>query len=623
VSDFTIASSSHADESSAELSDVQSALAAELEKTQGLDGLLQALQAEAHETARKLAESAARESALADKTREHEHDLHAVRSEVQTLRAEAGRHRTRVRELEEQIQNDDRADRLEETLKHTRDKADGLEFKLGKLQQTHAAVKKERDELEEKQRALAAAEGEWQAKHDALHAKHTTLEAEHQHTSAERGAFAEENTALQSHLDEAERALSEIQQRLSGTASEIGGYKAQLQAAQMELRQALRRAEESETLQKELQGESARLVKSLEEERPRIAELSNHKAELMERLDGLQLTLRARDGVIAELEGKIDELQDGHEMSTQERKEEVARREKERATALHDLHALQKAYEDMQKEHESARTTLVSLQQERAADLQAITRHQEELARIKASLRHRDEQLQGARLELEERRRAEPEQRDFLAQAQADVENLRADLAAREEELQQLQHHLDSLSTNGSLGSLNEEMRADYEQQHELEQSTAQSRIRALESAAFEHEANAHALQKRIAAQEDELARLRATSPVRSRPSSRNADLRRQTLGNRRVSGLGAAASPPPQPRRSLDYSMSPEMKAKRQEALRHLQARMEREKTSASARSPSSPSFADGSVPPIRPHFLDEMHIFWCHSCRDDLVIL
>jgi hypothetical protein len=86
----------------------------------------------------------------------------------------------------------------------------------------------------------------------------------------------------------------------------------------------------------------------------------------MERFAGLQSTLFARDGIMTELDGKIDELQDGHKMSTQEHKEEVARREKERATVLHHVQALR-------KEQESARTTLVCLQQERAADLPGIT----------------------------------------------------------------------------------------------------------------------------------------------------------------------------------------------------------------------------------------------------------
>lgn len=41
----------------------------------------------------------------------------------------------RLRDLEEQIQADDRVERLEQSLKHTQDRADELEFQLTKVKQ--------------------------------------------------------------------------------------------------------------------------------------------------------------------------------------------------------------------------------------------------------------------------------------------------------------------------------------------------------------------------------------------------------------------------------------------------------------------------------------------------------
>lgn len=52
-----------------------------------------------------------------------------------SARKEVEKHRRRVRELEEQIQSDDRADRLEASLKNTQDRADELEFQLSKFKQ--------------------------------------------------------------------------------------------------------------------------------------------------------------------------------------------------------------------------------------------------------------------------------------------------------------------------------------------------------------------------------------------------------------------------------------------------------------------------------------------------------
>lgn len=44
-----------------------------------------------------------------------------------------------MHELEEQIESDDRAERLEATLQNTQDRADELEFQISKLQQVTIA----------------------------------------------------------------------------------------------------------------------------------------------------------------------------------------------------------------------------------------------------------------------------------------------------------------------------------------------------------------------------------------------------------------------------------------------------------------------------------------------------
>ena len=51
------------------------------------------------------------------------------------LRKEADEFQRKLRELEEQMQSDDRVERLESSLKHTQDRADELEFQLTKLKQ--------------------------------------------------------------------------------------------------------------------------------------------------------------------------------------------------------------------------------------------------------------------------------------------------------------------------------------------------------------------------------------------------------------------------------------------------------------------------------------------------------
>lgn len=64
-----------------------------------------------------------------------ERQLQITSASFSELRKEADESQRKLRELEEQIQSDDRVERLESSLKHTQDRADELEFQLTKLKQ--------------------------------------------------------------------------------------------------------------------------------------------------------------------------------------------------------------------------------------------------------------------------------------------------------------------------------------------------------------------------------------------------------------------------------------------------------------------------------------------------------
>jgi predicted RNase H-like nuclease (RuvC/YqgF family) len=64
-----------------------------------------------------------------------ERQLKITSAAASEFREEADQSRRKLRELEEQIQSDDRVERLETSLKHTQDRADELEFQLTKLKQ--------------------------------------------------------------------------------------------------------------------------------------------------------------------------------------------------------------------------------------------------------------------------------------------------------------------------------------------------------------------------------------------------------------------------------------------------------------------------------------------------------
>jgi len=64
-----------------------------------------------------------------------ERQLQLTTASVNELKLEVEQHERRVRDLEEQIQSDDRVEQLENSLKNTQDRADELEFQLTKLKQ--------------------------------------------------------------------------------------------------------------------------------------------------------------------------------------------------------------------------------------------------------------------------------------------------------------------------------------------------------------------------------------------------------------------------------------------------------------------------------------------------------
>lgn len=66
-----------------------------------------------------------------------ERELQLTNGALNDLQAEADRHQKKARELEDRIQNDDRAEKLEGVLKDTQDRAEELEFQLSKLNQVN------------------------------------------------------------------------------------------------------------------------------------------------------------------------------------------------------------------------------------------------------------------------------------------------------------------------------------------------------------------------------------------------------------------------------------------------------------------------------------------------------
>ncbi|KAJ6520274.1 hypothetical protein C8R45DRAFT_1058402 [Mycena sanguinolenta] len=551
-----------------------------------LDEQVRRLRAEASDSAARIQQSESKEKELTEKCREQERELQRVNASIHESKKEAERHQKAVRELKEQIQSDDRLERAENSLKNTQNRADELEFQLSKLKQAHSTLKTERDGFDADLRTLRESEEKWQAKHLLLQQEHSTTQQHLASTTSEKEALSQEKSSLQLELNE--KLL-------------------QLQTTQNELKAANRRAEEAEQTQKDLQSEGTTLMRSLDEMRPKIVELTGVKLELGEKVDGLEHSLRSRDTKIGQLEAELDELHDQKDQADQ-------RVEEDRSLAQASSGELQKAYADLREELDLSNDT---------NHRQESVKRMEEIERLTAASNAQLDELTALQQEDEEQ--------DFLARAQNEIESLH-------EEIERLREAVSSPAKEDPL-SLDHELVSSLRQQHALDLSAAQSQIRALENTVFDAEAKSHALRKQVSALEDLLAQTRSavaahralspSIPSTSRPASRAASVR---------TNLGA----PPLVRSVFDQNLTPETRHKRKVSLSMLKARIDSEVAAhALAQNSRPPSralspvqSADGpdrpTSPPSRapapfhrPQFLDDSHVFWCHSCRGDLVIL
>lgn len=484
---------------------------------------------------------------------------------------------------------------------------------------------------------------------------------------AERDGLLGERTELETEIEDNKGVVAELQQKLAALTSELALNARQLKQVQADLRAATARAEDAEKTQKELQAEGIGLMRSLDEMRAKVVELTDEKVVLSEKVDTLQSTLHARDGVISRLEAVVEQVRSDTVAVVRERDELKSALENERAALQKDSTELQQAYSELQAELTAARKTVADLEDERIKLRQLSNSNVDEIRRLTDSLQTQSSQLSSLRSELAERTQAQSEAQEFLERAQAEMESLRAEQAQKDEELDRLREAASVPSSQLQPGaqsqSLDEEMLSALRQQHALELSAAHSQVRALETSVFNSEAQVHALQRQITVLEDELAQLRPLARPSSRTSthqqqppaaprrtsSRAVDpsdeLRRASFNSHRPSGLSPPAT------LSAFEGLSPETRHKRKVSLSMLKARIDSEvahqarPASIQSKSHASPvakpaglpvvveppSESRPSTPPAhthahpakRPVFMDESHIFWCHACQGDLVVL
>jgi len=501
-----------------------------------------------------------------------------------------------------------------------------------------------------------SAEEEWKEKYNTLSADHAALQASTDSVTALRDTLQSEKSSLESQLAASEGSLIELKVQLSKLSSDHGTATRQLSLLQTDLVTAQRRADRSDEAHRSLQSENVELMESLNEMRGRIVELNQDKVELEEKIENIQRELKYRDGAVGGLEANLqqssarcEELEHelrGLEEHLGKEKFQWERMDSEREKALVEVEA-------KLKESEAIVTQLAA---ERNTHHLAMTRSQAELQRCQEEVDRRASELQATKREREET--------DRLVRALEEVQAMRSEGVAKDEEIQRLREDLEasalgplrasSPAVHGSKSSLNDEMFESVKQQNALEHSQAQSRIRTLETEVYQEQAKTHTLQRRIQSLEEDLSKLRtdlqrqqSTSPrshaYPTRPSPLRQNSERKSAEYRRLA-LGVSPIAPRRPLEdttpsslTLDSVLSPEARHKRKISLSMLKARIESETAARRVPLGTAPNGmkALGSTAEEhrrvgserhgapRPQFGDETHVFCCASCSGELVVL
>lgn len=148
-------------------------------------------------------------------------------------------------------------------------------------------------------------------------------------------------------------------------------------------------------------------MRSLDEMRPKIVELTGIKLELGEKVESLEHAVRNRDATILHLETSLEKTQEQRDEADKKLQEALELREQERSTAQDTSSDLQKAYTELQEELETSMTSVLTLEAERSNHHQESVRRMEEIARLTALTRKQAEELSSLREALEELRSAQ------------------------------------------------------------------------------------------------------------------------------------------------------------------------------------------------------------------------
>lgn len=224
---------------------------------------------------------------------------------------------------------------------------------------------------------------------------------------SEKSTLAQEKADLESQDQTAQKAIAELQEKLVTAAVTITSHSRQLQTTQNQLKSAIRRAEDAEKTQKDLQGEGTALMRALDEMRPKIVQLTGEKLELTETISALQIELRNSADTASLLTENIKTLTEEKEVLEKQLEKREGQHERERALALSDSSEMQKAYAELQENFDETNASLRNLEEERSRHYKEMDHRIKELEKLTMSSNVQAEKILALQEKLEVARRAQ------------------------------------------------------------------------------------------------------------------------------------------------------------------------------------------------------------------------
>lgn len=271
------------------------------------------------------------------------------------------------------------------------------------VEKSETTLKSECEELERQCDTLQEKESDLEQRNATLHEECARTMQELAEVTSERDSLVSEKFSLELQVEKTEHSTQELQGMLDNASSELAVYARQLQKLHGDLRIATRRADEAEKIQKDLQLEGTNLMRSLDEMRPKIVELTSEKLNLTEEVERLQHALRDREGTISELTSSLDDARSEIEKMD----DQWQQKWKEQAQKVVASSEMQAAHTALQDQLDDALQSLRNLESQRASQRQELVRKSSEVEKLNSTITGQSEELSALKKESEDQRVSE------------------------------------------------------------------------------------------------------------------------------------------------------------------------------------------------------------------------